>query len=483
MPIVTTGQITIVDNNDARPITAYITATPGTQQIYSKDESTVSWLPDWTTGGGLVLSARVFIGGTSGAEEVTGQLTNRRWSTNLSTALTGTGVATTGTTLNTAFNTGTFSAVHNTSVSTLTILANMRDNVGQQVIYFEGDYTDPTTSLTSRVIAQIQLGVVRTGTNAVYVLTRGQTSIEQATGQTKNVAVVAADLMRAAGVDTTGITYRFYENNGATQIINTAGFTSKYGMKSTAFPNGPTDTGSTIGQGLPASGAWSANNTLVIHESAVQDLMVFRVEARDADNVVYQAFFTIYDVSDPYQLNIISSSGDKLQNGVGSTTLTPQVFNGATQVTNLTGWSFLWTFFNRNGLRGAFIDTTRTAVAGGRDITAHTTGTTATFTYSGAAITFAAGDIIKVVAPGGAESFYEVAAGSTSPIAIRTPVTNTWLNFTSFPAPAAGQFVGGKLFVCRNPQGQVTTSGATGLTLTGDEVDVKANIVVTGDRP
>jgi len=486
MPIVSTGQITIVDNNDAKPITAYITASPGTQQTYSKDESTISYTPDWTTANsntGIVLTAKAFVGGIGAAQDVTGQLTNRRWSTDLATAISGTAaLISTSPSLDTIFNSGaglTFTSTHNSSGSTLTIKSNIMSTISQAVIYFEGDYTDPATGLVSRVVAQITLARVQTGTNAVYVLIRGQTAIEQATGSTKNNAVVVADLMRAAGHDTTGINYRFFEANGVTQITNT--MSTKYGLKTTASGAAPVSGG--IGSNLPAAGAWSTHNTLVIDESAIMDMGVFRVEARDADNVIYQAWFTVYDISDPYDLKILSSSGDKLQNGVGSTSLTPLLYYGATPVTNLTGWTFNWIFYNRDGKRAAFIDTTRTAIAGGRDITTHTAGTSAVLTYNGTAITFAAGDIIKCVTPNGVDKFYEVASGTGNTVTIRTPTTNTWLSYTDYPAPAASEFLNGKLFVCTGSGGTRTTSAGAAVTVTGDEIDVKGRIVCEANRP
>ncbi|TIW50891.1 MAG: hypothetical protein E5V72_00975 [Mesorhizobium sp.] len=201
--------------------------------------------------------------------------------------------------------------------------------------------------------------------------------------------------------------------------------------------------------------------------------------------MVYQTYFTITDASDPYDVKLNSSSGDKLQNGIGSTSIVPEVYYGSQRVASLTGWSFLWTLYNRLGLRGAFIDTTRTAVAGGRNITASTTGASAVITYDGAAITFAAGNIIKAVYANGQERFYEVLSGSGNTVTIRTPVTNTWLNFTDYPAPAvANDLVGGKLFVCTGASGgQQTTSGAAAIVVTGDEVDAKARIYCEATRP
>ena len=453
--LVSTGQITIVDNNDARSLTAFITASQGLQQVYSKDESTILFIPDWVSTNN-VLTAKVYAGGPS-VQDVTAQLTNRRWSNDLSTSI-GSG-------------------------TTLTVNTNLTEAAPNKMYYFEGDYTDPTTGLVSRIIAQISLNLVKTGTNAVYILTRGKTAIEQATGATKSVAVVAADLVRASGIDTSGVTYRFYENFGATQVINT--MTTKYGLKTSAAGSAPTGSASDINVNLPASGAWSAHNTLVIHESAVADMGVYRVEAKDADGTIYQVYFTIYDVTDPYEVRVISSSGDKLQNGQGSTNLTPEVFYGATKVSSLTGWTFDWTLRNRDGKPSAFVDATKTALAGGRVITAQPgTGTSTVFTYSGTAITFAAGQLIKCVLPSGVERIYEVASGTGNTVTMRAPTTHSsWLLLADHPAPSvASEFVGGKLFACVAGQSVQTSAGAA-LLVTGDDIDVKGIIYCSANRP
>ena len=465
--LVSTGQITIVDNNDARPITAFITASQGTQQIFTKDESFVSSTPNWAATPN-VLTARVFVGGTTSAIDVTNQVTNRKWSNDL----------------NTSIGTGT----------TLTVNTNMDPAVApQRVFYFEADYTDPVTGLVSRIIAQITLSVVRTGTNAVYLLPRGSNAILQADGSTKNVAVVAIDVIRAAGVDTTGITYRFYEQNGSVQI--TSAMNTRYGLRTTSPSAAPAGTASDIGVNLPGAGAWSAHNTLVIHESAVADMAVLRAEARDADGTIYQCYFTVYDVSDPYDLKLISTAGDKLQNGVGATNVYPMVWNGASQLTagDTAAWNFRWYFFDgaAPGNRAGFINTTRTGVPGGRNITANTAGPGAVLTYSGAAITFAAGDMVKIVLANGTAKYYEVASGTTtSNLTLRTATVSTFLN-TPWPAASitANEFVGGKLYVCTGngaTAGTQTTTGsgaANFITVTGDEIDGKGTILCEATRP
>ncbi len=482
MPIVSTGQITLVDNNDARPITAYLTANPGPQQVYSKDESAVAWLPDWTTANsnaGMRIAARVFVGNVSSAQEVTGQLLNRRFSFDLSTGITGSAAAISSNTgMNANFNTGTYTVVHDSTKSEFTIKANLKDTVPQLVVYFEGDYQDPVTGLVSKVVAQITLGLVKTGTNAVYIITRGSTSIEQATGGTKNCIALSADLMRAAGVDTSGVTYQWFK--GSSQIVNSAPFNTQFGLKTVASPTIPAGFNGEIGVNLPAAAAWGSHNTLVIHESGVNDMEIFRVIAKDNDGTQYQAYFTVYDVSDPYEVKIISSAGDKFQNGVGSTNLTPEVYYGPTKVASLTGWTFSWTLRDRNGNIAGFIDTTRTAIADGRNITANTT---TSFTYDGTAITFAAGDLIKCVRPDGIASFYEIASASANVATIKTTgFTIPGIDFVAYPQPTASQFLNGKLFVC-TAQGKLSSTAGASIVVTGQEIDAKGTIMVEANRP
>ena len=120
---------------------------------------------------------------------------------------------------------------------------------------------------------------------------------------------------------------------------------------------------------------------------------------------------------------------------------------------------------------------------GGAPITANTTGTSATFTYTGTSYAFAAGDIVKAVNPAGAASFFEVASSVANVVTIRTPITNTWLNFTNFPAPSAiTDYVGGKLYGC-TAGGTRSTAASASFVLTGDDIDAKSVIVCDATRP
>lgn len=487
MPIVSTGQITIVDTNDARSITAFLAANQGAQQVYAKDEATVGYTPSWFSTP-LVITPQISVGGLS-ASQAWAALTNKTF------ALTAGGAALTSASTSTSFNNNAdvqlstpFTVSHaangSTTASTFTITGNLKDTVAVFTLFFDADFVDPTTGLVTHITAQITLNTVKTGTNAVFIALRGQTAIEEATGSTKNNIAVAADLVRSGGIDTSGLTYKWYEGGGATQITTSLpSVATKYGMKTVTAPTLPTGAGSDLNVNIPTA-AGNSQNTLVINETAVADLGVYRVDITDGDNKTYTAYFTVYDISDPYETIIVSSTGDKLQNGQGSTALTPRVYYGSSEVTPLTGWTFTWTFYDKNGKRGAFVDTAKISVAGGAPITANGTGASATINYSGTSFAFAAGDIVKAVKPNGDAFFYEVASSTTNQVTIRTPSTNTWLNFTDFPSPSAStDFVGGRLYGCMGSGGQRTTSAGASVTLTGDEVDVKARILCESNRP
>ncbi len=468
--LVSTGQITIVDNNDAKPITAYITANTSLQQVYTLEESTESFNPNWVTTP-LVLTAKVYVGSVS---DVVSQLTNRKWSTDLVTSV-GSG-------------------------TTLTVNTNFLTTASpNRTYYFEGDYTDPATGLTTHVLAQISLNQVQTGSNAVYVIVRGTVAIQEAEGTTKNAVAITADLVRVSGIDTIGITYKWFEGNTNTHISTSiSGYATKYGLKTTAAGVTPTGSNAELGVNVPAANMSSTRNTLVIGEAAVQDIAIFRVEVIDAASIIRSAYFTIYDVSDPYDTKINSSTGDKLQNGQGSTVLSPVVYNGSSQVLNLSNWYFYWFLYNKDGNRTAFVDANKTALSGGRSITSNTIGSTALINFSGPAITWATGDLVKVITPSGGERVYEVStSGAFAAVTIKIPAANTWLNFSTFPAPlATNDLVGGVLFAC-TAQGKRGTAitGSTGMpsdvvlvanasiTVTADDIDTKGRIICESNRP
>lgn len=435
MAVVSTGQITLYDHNDAAPITTFLSASKGLSQVYTKDESTTSYSPDYTATPN-VITAYVYVNGVN----VVGNLANRKWGTTLGGSDLGTNVSS----INKSTNIDPANPTYN--------------------VYFEGDYTDPVTGLVTHVNAMITLNCVKSGTNAVFVQVNGQLVIEpNPTGGAKNTATVSADLMRAAGIDNSGITYKWFKSPyaAANQLdANHADVVAgKYAFKNTA--------GSSVS--APADGTWADVKTLVVREDAVSDIGLYMVQAKDADGNIYQTYFQIYDVSDPYEVTILASNGQVFQNGNGSKTLTPSVKYGNT-VIDITNFTFTWKLYDKNGKKSGFIDTARTSAA--KTISSHTTGSGAVFTLSSAlAAAPVAGDVIRVISADGLkiESF-EVASATTTAITIRAPQNGYSSNY---PA-STSDYAGGKLWLYVGngaTAGQKTTSGAASCAVIGDDID------------
>jgi hypothetical protein len=486
--LVATGQFSIIDTNDSRTVTASLNSGGIYQQVYSKDNGAALFTPNWASAN-LVITPSISISGLSQAQVWAG-LTNRKFSGSANRTALGTGLA------GTMFvdgsgvvdTVGIFAQANMTNggtvPSTFTLKANLADSTLNYPLYFDADFTDPATGQSLHITCNLALSILKTGSNAVYITTRGSNQIVQSTTSVKNVIAIAVDLVRPSGIDTDNLVYKWFDAVSGTQLTaSVPSYGSLFGLKSVAAPAVPTATVADLG--IPAvltAATASTLNTIVFSEPVIPvgGILSYRVEITDTvEAKTYIQYLTVSDASDPYQVSISSSAGDKLQNGVGSTLLTPIVYSGASLVTPLTGWSFTWMFFDRSGVRGSFVDTAKIATAGGALISANTA---TTISFANGAYVFLAGDIVKAVSAAGIASFYEVASYTTGIVTLKpAPVASVgWL--TTFTAPVAGALANGKLFGCVNA-GFVTTTGANALPLDGDEVDVKANIICQANRP
>ena len=467
--LVSTGQFTIVDNNDAKPITAFIAANGSTQQIYTLDDAAVTYLPDYTTSN-LTLTPKVYAGTTT---DIAATLTNKSWKTALGGATLPNGASTT----------------YVVNTNTLTPAAP------SITYYFEGDYTDTVTGLMTHIIAQISLNQVKTGSNAVYIRIDGQTVIEDSNNSTKNTITITAQLMRAAGVDNLNTTYKWFKAPFAVtdQIDGNPLLNTQFGFIDTAAVGASkagavgTYVTTAAGTSTPISstnvpdGAFGDYKALVIGEAGITNIGYFMVQAKDANADTYQQYFTCYDVSDAIRTNIISSAGDKLQNGIGSTVLTPELWYGTSKISPAdiaSAWTFVWEFYDRNSNRGGFINNAKSP-AGGVRISGNTAGTGGVITFEGAPVVFTADDIIKCVKATGEAFFYEATANATAANTVTikaNPINNTFLTFANFAAPGLDTFKEGRFYVC------VATRTTATVTLTGDEVDAKARIAISSYR-
>jgi len=443
--LVSTGQFTIVDHNDAVSITSFIDPSRGVSQVLAVNDGSNTFTPNWTSGGNQVLTAHVY----AGAGNIAANLSNRKWSAD--------------TPGGSSLGSGT----------TYTISTNLLTEASPvKTYYFQGDYIDPVTGLVSHIIAACTLTLTKKGDAAVFVLIEGTTVINKSPTTSQASCQVKAGLYRNSGDrDITAVSYKWYKIVGGSLIPLVSGH-ADLTAGNIAFKN---DAGAT--QSAPTD--FNANcSQMEIMENAVNDIQLFKVEVKDTGitpNITYGQTFVVYDVSDPYDVVISSSAGDKFQNGQGTTNLSPVVKNGA-QILDITGWSFLWTLYDKDGARSGIIDTSKTPSA--RTISANTT---TAFTISPAlAAAPAAGSLVKIINSAGTViRVYEVGASSTTTsINIRvTGLTNTWASTT---VPVASEFASGKLFCV---DGTKSTNGPTAISITGDDIDVKGTVFCEASKP
>ena len=468
MPVISTGQFTIVDQNDAKPIMSFISASGSVQQAYSKDNAAEIFTPNWASTP-LTLTAAVYVGGINVIDG--SSVTNRKWSLTVDGSSIG--------------SAKTF--VRNTNFAAADV---------SQTYFFTCTYTDPTTNIPSRVDAQITLSIVKTGTNAVYVLTSGTDVITQSDTATKNVAAVKAELVRSSGIDTSGLKYKWYAISSAgvaSHLHSGVADVSNYGLKSTAAGLAPTATSANLGAAtFTAAGATAINayttvgspgfNTLVVSEGAVTNFQLFKVEVvDDADNntLVYTTYFTISDVSDPYSITILSSNGDRLLNGLGSTTLTAKVYSGVQEVASYAGWVFDWYFRDKSGTRVGFVSSSSPPTP---DITATISASTSSTTsvLLNSAVTLAAGDLVKLVSLDGSIVKFAQVTASTGTTVTFQAATGDNVNVNPVTTVAATEFAGGTLYKAISKK---SNTGINTLTITQFDVDSKATITVDANRP
>jgi len=445
--LVSTGQFTITDHNDAVSITSFINSSRGVSQVHNTNEGETAYIPDWTSGGNQVLTAYVYVGST----DIASILTGRKWSAD------------------TPGGTSIGSAISYTISTNL-----LTEAVPTKTYYFQGDYTDPVTGLVSHIMNSITLTMTRKGESAVFAQIEGTTVINKSPTATPSSCQIRAGIYRSGARDISGVSYKWYKiiAGVATALIT--------GQADVAAGNIIFKNDAGTAQSSPTDFSASCT-TIEIREGAIADIGLFKAEVKDtvaSPNVVYGVTFIVFDVSDPYDVQLNSSAGDKFQNGVGTTIITPVVTLGASVLT-LTGWTFVWTIYDKDGVRSGFNDTDKTPSA--KTITANTT---TAFTISVAlAVAPTVGQLIKVVnGAGNVIRVYEVGSGSTTTnIVIRvTGLTNTW---ASTVAPTASEFsapINGTLY-CVLPTR--STTAATGITVTGIDIDVKGTIFCEASKP
>lgn len=309
---IATGQISIIDYNDALTLTGFINSNHPKTQMYNPDNG--SYTPSWATTN-LVLTPSLYKLGTTTDIITATEVTSVKWyEAGSSTAIT------------TAGN----YALSGTKSHILTINANLLAGLPGKDWICEVTYRDATTNLDLVHKIGISFSRVVNGggiADAIAWATNGNVF--------KNGSVTSlkaqCDLWRGSVIDNTSVTYQWYQQDSAVVADQGGGIGWRKLTEVASVTTGVT------------------SNTLTIFAAAVSSFATFKCIIKDTDSTsnTYNQYFadiiSFIDNSDPIQISVFSSGGDVFKNGVGSTVLTAKLFQAGNEIdTAGTKYTYKW---------------------------------------------------------------------------------------------------------------------------------------------
>lgn len=484
MAIVSTGQITLVDNNDARTVVAAIAASLGTQQTYTKDDTTESFAPNYASTNNVLAPSITISSPTAPINAISkqkAQLSSVSWSTTPD----GTpNIVNAGSLLNST------DYDYNSTTLALSLKTNKLTRAAPSLtLYFSCNYTDPATSLVTQVLAQITLGMVVTGTNALYVVVEGPDTIPMSDTAARNNVLLTARLMRGSSEETTlaDAAYKWYklDVNGSPVELNAAHpdwhATEARFQKFRFLDEGNAAV-------IPPASGYHTGKKIRIFEDAVRGTATYRVDILDdtPNSNPYSKYFTVTDKSDAVQVIVSSDGGTVLQNGQGSKTLRASMTkNGAPFAPD--GWTYRWNFRDKDGKPAAFVDAAKifSSTCKLKSNTANSSGTATVEVQvpaGGSIPGMVADSIVKLVTSTGVAGYYLVntavnAISNAGSAVDQSIVIKQFSSGWPITGVKANLYQDGQIFACVQ-----TLTGAQNV-ITGNDIDSAGTISVGADKP
>lgn len=346
-----TGQITIIDYNDALTLSGFIMSNKQKTQMFNPDNN--SYNPDWTVSPWMVLTPTLFKLGNGN-----NLITDAVEKTNIQ-SLEWYDVTNGSETLITANATY---VIESTGNRTLTIKTNILAGLPGKEIMCKIVYKDPSTALDLVYKMSISLSRVVNGggiTDAIVWAPQGNVF--------KNNSIASlpltAELWRGSTIDTTLVSYQWYKQDANVVTDQGGGIGWKKLLDEAGY-----------------SGVTAA--TLTIPSSGVNSFAVYKCIIKDTDpsSPTYDQLFvdtiSVIDNTDPFQIIVTSTGGNVFKNGVGSTTLRANVYQGGSEI-DVDGslYPCKWYKYDKNGslvtdFGGAGVDykTGKTLAVGDSDV-------------------------------------------------------------------------------------------------------------------
>lgn len=308
--ILSRGQITIVDLNDAKQI-SMILQVKNPSQIYNPD--TKVYVPNFSTDKNTI-TPKVYVTGS-------GQ--------NMVSALTAIEYDINGTKVQAGKSVGGYSVGAISAGAVLTIASNISSNALN--INVKATYHDTLTNVDTVLEAQTQ---VIKSTSAGALL---QVVLTQPKGNSFDTSITEltahAECYRG-GVHDTSI--------------------QKFQWQKLNFANG---TFEDISTGVQTNGG---NSTLTVHADDVLNVQTYKVIATD-DGQTSEAIVTFEDRTDPYEVVLHAPKGNVIVNGKGEIDINAEVWQNGVKLEDVSAqtskFTYTWTKYNKAGARENFTGT------------------------------------------------------------------------------------------------------------------------------
>lgn len=319
---IATGQITIIDYNDALTLTGFITSNLVKTQMYNPDNG--GYTPNWAASPFLILTPSLYKIGSTSDIITTSAVKNVKWYEYLN------GVETEITATTTRIFSGTKNHI-------LTIKSNELAGLSGKDYTCKVSYLDETTNLTLEHKFTISFSRVVNGSgivDAIALCPNG--NVFKNTEITSLTAT--CDLWRGSIIDTSNVTYQWYIQDSSITTDEGGGIGWKKLTDTTGKYTGVT------------------TREITLYSDAFTNIGVFKCGIKDTDstspthNTTFWDVSTFIDNTDPIVINITSTGGNVFKNGSGSSTLSAKVYQAGTEIDSSgTKYTYTWSKYKNDG--------------------------------------------------------------------------------------------------------------------------------------
>lgn len=339
---IATGQITIIDYNDALTLSGFISSNQVKTQMYNPDNG--SYSPDWTKSPYLVLTPSLYKSGSTDDIITNSAVTSVKWYEYVEGKETEI----------TATTSRGFSGTKN---HILTLKTNELAGVTGKDYTCKITYVDPTTNLLLEHKISISFSRVVNGSGIVDAIALCPNGNVFKNGDIASLTATC-DLWRGSNIDTTGVSYQWYVQDSS--VANDEG--GGVGWKKLTNTEGKY--------------AGATTRELTIYPATFNNVGVFKCGIKDTDststtyNTTFWDVVTFIDNTDPIAISITSTGGDVFKNGVGSSTLTAHLYQAGKEIDAAgTGYTYTWKKYKADGtLDTTFTKTGKTISVTGDDV-------------------------------------------------------------------------------------------------------------------